>query len=52
MVQSSEENAPYTPNRSIPDAARPAGAQGLSGQEVTALFRSAYAAVYPSGTDD
>ncbi|MFF2961695.1 GntR family transcriptional regulator [Streptomyces sp. NPDC057963] len=25
--------------------------QGLSGQEVTALFRSAYAAVYPPGTD-
>ncbi|MFD4941907.1 GntR family transcriptional regulator [Streptomyces sp. NPDC058239] len=28
-----------------------ARSQGLSGQEVTALFRSAYAAVYPSGTD-
>ncbi|MFI5773444.1 GntR family transcriptional regulator [Streptomyces sp. NPDC051658] len=29
-----------------------ARAQGLSGQEVDALFRSAHAAVYPPGTDD
>jgi GntR family transcriptional regulator len=28
-----------------------AQSQGLSGQEVTALFRSAYGTVYPSGTD-